>query len=125
MLERPNLATLAISVAEFAIGGAVSRYNLRMTETRWQIAAFAGLAAGMEMMIRSSGHRRASAIRGALNAAVAAIVIVSVKFHLEPAARKQDSAVVRAVAKTVVNAAADRQSPDISATAEGLGQAGR
>ena len=108
MLRRPTIATIAISVPAFAIGGAVSRFNLRTTETRWQIAAFVGLAAGVEAMARLGGPRRASAIRGVLNAVAATIVIVSVKFHLEPAARKHDGAVVRAVAKTVVNVAADR-----------------
>ena len=108
MLRRPTIATIAISVPAFAIGGAVSRFNLRMTETRWQIAVFVGLAAGVEAMARLSGHHRVSLIRGVLNATAATLVIVSVKFHLEPAARKDDGAVVRAVAKTVVNLAADR-----------------
>jgi hypothetical protein len=79
-----------------------------MTETRWQIAAFVGLAVGVEALARLGAPRRASTIRGVLNAFAATIVIVSVKFHLEPAAREHDGAVVRAAAKTVVNVAADQ-----------------
>jgi hypothetical protein len=105
MLHRHTLATIAILVPAFAIGGALSRYSLRTTETRWQIAAFAALAIGVEGIARLSGPHRASVIRCMLNAAAATIVIVSVKFHLEPEARKNDSAIVRHVAKTVVNAA--------------------
>jgi hypothetical protein len=109
MLHRHTLATIAISVPVFAIGGALSRYSLRTTETRWEIVAFAALAICVEGMARLSGAHRASVIRCTLNAAAAAIVIASVKFHLEPEARKNDSAIVRHVAKTVVNAAIEKQ----------------
>lgn len=103
------LATAALSIPAFAVAGAVSRYNLQMTETRWQIVAFALLAAGLEVIVRLSGRNRASVIRGTLNAIAAALVIISVKFHLEPAARKHDSAIVHHVAKTVVDAAANTE----------------
>jgi hypothetical protein len=109
MIRRQTIATAAISVPAFAIGGAVSRYNLRMTETRWQIAAFVALAVSAELLLHKSGPNRASLMRGTLNAVAAALVIVSVKFHLEPAARKHDSAIARDVAKTVVKAVADRE----------------
>jgi hypothetical protein len=109
MMRRPILATIAISVPAFAIGGAVSRYNLRTTETRWQIAAFVAFAACAETVVASSGPRRASFLRGALNAAVATLAIASVKFHLEPDARRSDAAIVRHVTKTVVKAAADER----------------
>ena len=107
MIGRHTIATLAISVPAFAVGGAVSRYSLRATETRWQIAAFVALAAGVEAMAHLSGPKRASIVRGSLNAIAAAAVIVSVKFHLEPGARKHDTAIARDVARTVVNAVAD------------------
>ena len=87
----------------------MSRYSLRTTETRWQIAAFAALAIGVEGVARLGGAHRESVIRCMLNAAAATIVIVSVKFHLEPEARKNDSAIVRHVAKTVVNAAIEKR----------------
>ena len=107
MIRRHTLATIAISVPAFAAGGAVSRYSLRATETRWQIAAFVALAAGAELMLHLRGPKRASIVRGSLNAVAAAAVIVSVKFHLEPGARKHDTAIARDVARTVVNAVAD------------------
>jgi hypothetical protein len=109
MLHRHTLATIAISVPVFAVAGALSRYSLRTTETRWQIAAFAATAIGVEGMARLSGAYRASVIRCTLNAAAAAIVIASVKFHLEPNARKNDSATVRHVAKTLVNAVIEKR----------------
>jgi hypothetical protein len=103
---RPNfLATIAMSIPAFAVAGALSRYSLRTVETRWQVAAFAGFAAVVEVIARSSGPKSASIVRGILNAAAAAIMIVLVKFHLEPAARKHDSAIVRDVGKTLVRAA--------------------
>ena len=112
MLHRLTLATTAITVPAFAAGGALSRFSLRTTETRWQIAAFTALAAGLEGVVRLSGRNRASVIRGTLNAAAAAIVIVSVKFHLEPGARKADSAAIRHVAKTAIHVAASHRSTD-------------
>jgi len=101
MLHPHILASIVISVPAFAIAGAVTRYNLRLTETRWQIAAFVGLAISGELIAGLAGANRASVIRGTLNAAAAALVIISVKFHLEPAARKHDSAVVRRAVKKV------------------------
>jgi len=101
MLHPHILASIVISVPAFAIAGAVTRYNLRLTETRWQIAAFVGLAISGELIAGLAGAHRASVIRGTLNAAAAALVIISVKFHLEPAARKHDSAVVRRAVKKV------------------------
>jgi hypothetical protein len=98
-----------VSVFGFAVAGAVSRYTRRTTETRWQIAAFTALAAGIETIARFGGPDRASAVRGALNAGAAAIVITSVKFHLEPAARVHGRALVRHVAKTIVRAGTDTQ----------------
>jgi hypothetical protein len=108
MMRRHTIITVLL-VPAFAAGGALSRYDLRTTETRWQIAAFVALAVSAELIARMSGTNRASILRGTLNAAAAAIVIVSMKFHLEPAARKHDSAIVRHVSKTVVNAIADTQ----------------
>lgn len=105
MLHRHTLATIALTVPTFAVAGAVSRDTLRTTETRWQIAAFVALAVGVEALARLSGPGRGSAIRGTLNAAAAALVIVSVKFHLEPAARQHDTAAIRHAAKSVINAA--------------------
>lgn len=109
MMRRHTIATIAVSVPAFSIGGAMSRYNLRMTETRWQIAAFVMLAVSTEVLLHKTGPNRASLARGTLNAVAAALVIVSVKFHLEPAARKHDSAIARDVAKTVKKAVIDRE----------------
>ena len=108
MLHRRTIAITAITVPAFAAGGALSRYTLRTTETRWQMAAFAALAVGLEVAARLSGRNRGSVVRGTLNAVAAAIVIVSVKFHLEPAARKHDTAVLRHMVMTVANVAAVR-----------------
>lgn len=112
MQHRTTLATLAFTVPAFAAAGALSRYTLRTTETRWQIAAFAALAAGVELTARLSGPGRESALRGTLNAAAAALLIVSVKFQLEPEARKADGARLRHAAKTVLRVASDRSGAD-------------
>jgi hypothetical protein len=94
----------AISVFGFAVGGAVSRYSLQTTETRWQIAAFAVLAAGVEMAARSSEPDRASAMRGTLNAAAASMAIISVKLYLEPSARERGGMIARQLAATIAGA---------------------
>lgn len=102
MITRRVLVTMLFSVPAFAVAGALCRYTLRTTETRWQIATFVALAAAGELLARLSGPHRAALLRGALNAAAAAILIVLVKFQVEPEARKHDSAVIRAAATSVL-----------------------
>jgi hypothetical protein len=101
MTTRRLLASTALSAFAFGVAGALSRYELRSTETRYQIAAFVVAAVGVELIMAASRLARPSWIRGATNAIVATLVIVAVKFQLEPVARAKDVAAVRHAARTV------------------------
>ena len=103
MRTRHSPAATPILALGFAVGGAVSRYNLQTTETRWQILAFAALSASVEVVARLSGPDRGSAIRGTVNTAVAAAVIIAVKLHLEPTAREQGSVIVHHVFDMIIH----------------------
>jgi len=103
-----TLGIIAISTPLFAVAGAISRFSLKTTETRWQIAAFFSVAFGVEMLVWLIGSSRASLARGVLNGAVAAFVIVAVKYHLEPTARTHANTVVRRAAKELGARAAGR-----------------
>ena len=101
MTTKRLLASTALSALAFAAAGALSRYELRSTETRYQIAAFVVAAAGVELIAAASRLTRPSWLRFFANAGVATLVIVLVKFQLEPVARREDAAVVRHAARAV------------------------
>jgi peptidoglycan/LPS O-acetylase OafA/YrhL len=108
MRRRTILVLIAITMVSFGVAGAFSRYHLRTTETRWQIVTFVALAAGAELLAGLSGRYRVSVLRGVLNAAAAAVMIVCVKYHLEPGARQYDSAILSNATASVVRAVASK-----------------
>lgn len=73
--------TLIIAVI-FALCAAASRATFQFVESRWQIAAFIGVAALLEIRA-SAWDRQASWIRFILNSVFAASAIVAVKWYLE------------------------------------------
>lgn len=91
--------------AAFAAAGAVSRYTLRMTETRYQVAVFVIAAVGAELIVAVGGSARPSWVRFLANATASTLVIVLVKFHLEPVARANDVALVHHVVRSVAHEA--------------------
>jgi hypothetical protein len=80
-----------VSALIFASLGAASRNYFRVTETRWQIAAFFAAAGAVEIGRKALGFR-VSWLRFAFGAGAAASAIVLVKFHLEPQALSEDTA---------------------------------
>jgi hypothetical protein len=101
MIFNRLLASTALSALAFAAAGALSRYELRSTETRYQVAAFVVAAVAVELIVAASRLARPSWRRFLANAVAAALVIVLVKFQLEPVARAQDAAAVRHAARAL------------------------
>lgn len=83
------------------LAAAAVRFELPMTESRLQIAAWAGVAMLLETVLPAAppNHR---AGRVLLLSAAAAIGVVAMKAHLEPQAVRSDAHIARAAVKRVV-----------------------
>ena len=69
--------------ATFVVAAAVTRATLLTVETRWQMMAFVGLAAGYEFVARSAAGRPPRLGAFVINAGLAVLAVLLVRWHIE------------------------------------------
>ena len=97
-----STATFIIRASVFAAAAALARYVLPNAETRWQIAAWVGLASASEVAF-SRGSAPARLARFLVMSSAAATGAIAVRAHLEPEKMRADLSTAHHIGRAVMN----------------------